>query len=160
MPFAIRLHLPLARVAAVAALTLVAMLATFPVRAGYVDPRSSPVAHSTDYLAGREMIQAQDYAQAIEHFTILLRSEPQNADAHYWLGFAQAKLGRDDAALAEFRIAVRIDPGHRAAHAALGETLLRVGDRTKSREQLAILAKLCTDCAEYRALESALAAPR
>jgi tetratricopeptide (TPR) repeat protein len=133
---------------------------TLPARAGYVDPAASPVAHSTDYLAGREMIQAQDYAQAIEHFTIVLASEPQNADAQYWLGFAQARLGRNDLALDAFRAALRADRAHRAAHAALGEALLRAGDRAGARAQLAALAKLCTDCDEYRALANALAATR
>jgi Tfp pilus assembly protein PilF len=54
--------------------------------------------------------------------------------------------------------ALRIDPGHRAAHEYVGEAYLVVNELAKAKEHLAALDKLCFfGCEEYSDLKKAIA---
>ena len=74
-------------------------------------------------LAGLEQ-----YAEAEPYFHAVLRGEPDNAVAHFNLGYGYDKRGQFENAVAEFREATRLNPkidrawyGLGLAHAALGQ---------------------------------------
>ena len=51
----------------------------------------------------------------------MIRIEPDNAEAHYWLGSAYEQLGRRTEAIAEYRETLRIDPKSTLARNSLRE---------------------------------------
>jgi tetratricopeptide (TPR) repeat protein len=53
--------------------------------------------------------------EAIEHFQAALRLRPAYVEAHYNLGMALMAKGRPSEANAQFREAIKLDPGNRAA---------------------------------------------
>lgn len=69
---------------------------------------SSPVGYR---LAGRAALFLGRFARAREAFARCCELAP-SADAHYELGLALDKLGERDAARAEFRRALELDPSH------------------------------------------------
>jgi len=54
----------------------------------------------------------RNYAQAFPAFLSILREEPDNADAHYWLGKSFHQAGLDSLARTEFREFLRRFPKH------------------------------------------------
>ena len=60
------------------------------------------------------LIQAGDYAAAIDQLEIVREQLPDNPKVHYRLGFALEKLGRTNEAITAYRHVIRIDPGHAA----------------------------------------------
>ena len=67
------------------------------------------------------------YDQAARSAAALLKRAPKAAVVANMLASAEDGLGRRDAALAAFRLAVRIDPSYAEAHANLGRCLLDMG---------------------------------
>jgi arylsulfatase A-like enzyme len=59
-------------------------------------------------------------AEAAEHLRIIVEAEPDDADAWYNLGLALRALGKGPEAVEAFQAALRADPGHELAGAALG----------------------------------------
>jgi eukaryotic-like serine/threonine-protein kinase len=66
------------------------------------------------FLSLQDLVQR---AEEIERRALTL--DPDNADAHQWLGSALLNLGRVDEAITEFREAVRLDPQNGQAHQGL-----------------------------------------
>lgn len=63
----------------------------------------------------------------IERYRERLRSDPDDADAHYSLGFIYNRLGFTGVALPHYAQAVRIHPGHVRALNNMGNIYLRTG---------------------------------
>ncbi len=61
---------------------------------------------------------------------------PESADLHNLLGIALASSGKTDEAVAEFRVALRLDPASAAAHWHLGAALAGRGERGEALEHL------------------------
>jgi Flp pilus assembly protein TadD len=111
-----------------------------------------------DWEPGVEAIRAKEWSVAIDHFKAVVKSEPDNADAHNWLAYAYRNRRELELAFRHYGIALRLDPNHLGAHEYVGEAHLAAGNKPKAREHLAILAKLCNrQCEEYRDLERAIA---
>ena len=66
---------------------------------------------------------AELYEEAAEQAMIAAKANPNHAMAHNHLGFALAKLGRTDLALAAYREAIRLDPNVADVHLNLGNVL-------------------------------------
>ena len=86
--------------------------------------------------------------------TISLNAD--NAEAHYALGLAHAKLEKLDAAIAELERAVKLAPNHAYAHTHLG-----VAYNQKDKKDLAIphlrrFVELAPDAPEAKAVRSFL----
>ena len=112
-----------------------------------------------DWEPGVEAIRAKEWSVAINHFNVVVRNEPENADAHNWLAYAYRNRRELKLAFEHYGIALRLDPNHLGAHEYVGEAYLAAGNKTKAREHLAILEKLCNKrCEEYQDLASAIAA--
>lgn len=112
-----------------------------------------------DYAQGEKLIKAKDYKGAIPLLEKVAASEPKNADAFNYLGYAWRHLGDNDKAMVQYQKALAINPDHRGVNEYLGQLYLILGDLPKAEERLAKLDKLCTfGCEEYSELKKAVAA--
>lgn len=89
-------------------------------------------------LGARTVVRNRDWKDQLTLFTATVKTSPKSARAHYNLGIALAEIGREDAALSEYRIAMGINPEDPKPlrNAAL---LLAAQDRTA--EALALFEK-------------------
>ncbi len=67
--------------------------------------------------------RAGDYAASVAAYNRILLFQPQDADALYGRGVAQAEAGQTDAAIADFRAVLHLQPDNVEAQNALGFTL-------------------------------------
>jgi tetratricopeptide (TPR) repeat protein len=65
--------------------------------------------------------------QAIEGCKQAVRLDPDNAEAHVWLGDSYRVLGRDQEAVEAYKQVIRLDPDHKFAHLALGWSYQALG---------------------------------
>jgi Flp pilus assembly protein TadD len=139
-----------------AALAAAALIALSPARAnmGADDSESS----DPNFQDGRKAVEAQDWNRAIELLTKAVQAEPQNADAHNFLGYAYRKKGAYAASFEHYGEALKLNPKHRHAHEYIGEAYLLTGDLPRAEQHLAALQKLCTPipCEEYKELKRAV----
>ena len=120
-------------------------------------PESAP--DNPDYARAAELIEAENFAEALPLLKKAEAKEPESADVHNYLGYALRKLKQYDAALKHYREALRLAPRHRGANEYLGELYLVLGDLAKAEERLAVLDKACLfGCEEYTELKDAIAA--
>jgi spermidine synthase len=75
---------------------------------------------------------------------------PESADVHNILGIALAEKGRLEDAIAEFRLALRLDPGSAPTHWHLGAALAYHGARDEAVEHLRRSVQLDPDNADAR----------
>ena len=135
---------------------LVLLVLAAPLHGGY--SFEVPPSHP-DWEPGIEALQRNDWDGAITHLSQVVQNEPGNADAHNALGFAYFRGRKSEAAFRHLRQALELDPRHRSAHENLGEAYVGARNRTKAREQLASLERLCgRGCEEYRRLAKSVAA--
>jgi tetratricopeptide (TPR) repeat protein len=73
-------------------------------------------------------ISAGKYVEAVETLDALLAHEPGFAEAHFQRGLALSSIERPREAAREYRHALRLNPHHFGAAAALGHALLEQGD--------------------------------
>jgi tetratricopeptide (TPR) repeat protein len=71
---------------------------------------------------------------------------------YYERGLADLAQGRTDEAVTEYRAAIRLDPGHAAAHRGLGAALKQQGLLDQAVEELRLAARLEPDDAESHRL--------
>jgi Tfp pilus assembly protein PilF len=103
-----------ARIALVAAALLAA--AAVPVAANMRgDEGSDSTGADPNVAAGRQAIEAKDYAGAVRALEQAAAADPRNADVQTWLGFAHRSLGHYDLAFKYYREALALSPGHRGA---------------------------------------------
>jgi Flp pilus assembly protein TadD len=120
-------------------------------------PTMTPSKASDDYINGEKAVQEGRYQDAVALLTKVVQREPDNADAHNYLGFSLRKLGELDKAQAHYRVALQLQPDHKAALEYYGELYLQIKDLPRAEEQLAHLARVCpSGCPERSALEQAV----
>lgn len=123
------------------------------------DDEGGAIARNPDYVLAAKLIRGEKYSQAIPLLKNLLLKDGRDADAHNLLGFGTRKLGRFEEALAHYKKALSIKPGHRGAHEYIGETYLALGRLDEARKHLAFLDDDCwLPCEEYTDLKKAVAA--
>ena len=105
-------------------ITLIAFLAQI----SFAQPASTRASALID--AGVELSNRGRFNEAGEKFVQALALDPESAEAHYLLGLVRQQSGRNDAALASFRSALRIHPRYAAAQARVCE-LMTVSARTR-----------------------------
>ena len=143
-----------------ASAALVLSLSVGPAAAMGSSSDANPAAKANpDYAQGEKLIKAKDYKGAIPLFEKVTAGDPNNADAHNYLGYARRHLGENDRALGHYQKALAINPDHRGANEYLGQLYLILNDLPKAEERLAKLDKLCTfGCEEYSELKKAVTA--
>jgi Flp pilus assembly protein TadD len=120
-------------------------------------PTATPSKASSDYLDGEKAVKAGNYAEAVTLLTKVVQREPDNADAHNYLGYSLRKTGELDKAQAHYRTALQLQPDHKAALEYYGELFLQIKDLPRAEEQLARLQRVCpSGCAERAELEQAV----
>jgi len=138
------------------AATMIAALAAGPAYAagGDNDDGDSSSWVNPDYTAAVAKIEAGDYEAAIPLLESVAGSDPDNADAYNYLGYANRKLKRYAVALDHYQRALTLDTSHRGAHEYIGELYLETGDLEKAEEHLAALDRICFfGCDEYDELK-------
>lgn len=76
---------------------------------------------------GNLQIRMEQYDEAIEEFTDVLRANPRYAKGYFWLGMARMRKHEDDRAIENFRKCIGLDDNMQVAHYNLGVTLARNG---------------------------------
>ena len=99
-------------------------------------PAARP-AEQADYAAGKQAIASKNWQAALDAFNKVVASDPGNANAHNFLGYAYRKLGKLDLAFKHYEEALGLDPRHRGAHEYIGETYLLAGNLAQAEEHLA-----------------------
>lgn len=115
---------------------------------------------STDanFLEGRKAVETQDWNKAVELLTKAVQADPNNADAHNFLGYAHRKKGAYAASFEHYEQALKLNPKHKPAHEYIGEAYLLTDNLPKAEFHLAELLKICTPipCEEYKELKRAV----
>ncbi len=125
------------------------------------DDGDAPMAGPTnsDYTQAVARIEAGDHAGALALLQKAIAAEPNNANAHNYLGYSYRNLGQFENSLASYRRALTLEPSHRGALEYLGELYLRTGELAKAQAQLDKLDSACFfGCAEYSELKARIAA--
>ena len=113
--------------------------------------------NDADFVAGKKAIDRKDWKAAIESLNKSVRTTPDNADAHTYLGYSYRHLGDLDNSFAHYKEALRLDPNHRGAHEYIGQAYLKAGQPEKAAEHLTLLEKICgKGCEEYQDLAKAI----
>lgn len=107
---------------------------------------------SDDFATAVDHVDDEEYAEAIPLLEKVVAAEPDNADAFNYLGYSYRKTGVTDKALANYLMALELEPEHLGANEYLGELYLEMKDLAKAEERLAVLEEACGDCEEYEEL--------
>jgi len=145
-----------------AALLALALAGGAALAAGSSDspsPSPSPAASPSKYDQAVGFIESKNFNSAIALLEDVTKTQPKNADAWNWLGFAYRSTERFDEAFVAYNEALKIDPDHDGANEYLGELYLMTGDLAAAEQQLEILDGNCSfSCTEYNQLKDAIAA--
>lgn len=149
-----------ARMAASLALVLLA-LSGAPARAADDRPYLNPPSAADRLKNGRAAIASKDWKKAIDEFSLVVRDQPRNADAHNLLAYSYRKQSSPDLprAFEHYRTALSINPDHKGAHEYIGEAYLMDKKPEEAEKHLAALEKICGNrsCEEYADLFKAIA---
>ena len=123
--------------------------------AGYaMSTNSTPEPEQVDlYKQAEELIDDEDYAEAIPLLQKSIQEKGEYADALNLLGYANRKLGDKAKAMTYYTKALNMEPNHLGANEYLGELYLEMNDLPKAEERLAVLKNACGDCDEFDDLE-------
>jgi len=125
------------------------------------ETRPEAAANDSDYAAGKQALDRQDWREAARRFRQAALRDPENADLQNYLGYSYRNLGQLDTAFEHYRRALELNPRHRGAHEYAGEAYLMVGDLARAEEHLAALRNICLlPCEELGDLEREIAAYR
>jgi tetratricopeptide (TPR) repeat protein len=103
----------------------------------------SPEEADKVYVAAVTLINEGKYADAIVRLDDAVWSDGPHPDLMTYLGFANRKLKRYDAARAWYEQALAVAPEHRGALEYYGELKLELGDLAGARAHLARLDRIC-----------------
>jgi tetratricopeptide (TPR) repeat protein len=114
---------------------------------------SAPAAQPDLYKQAEELIDDEEYAQAIPLLQQSIQEKGEYADALNLLGYSNRKLGDMTKAMTYYTKALNMEPNHLGANEYMGELYLEMNDLPKAEERLAVLKSACGDCDEYDDLE-------
>ena len=139
----------------VAALCLLFPVAPHAMAAGGGSPRGE--AASAESARAVELIQAEQWKEAIALLKTHIQRSRNDADGHNWLAYAYRKSGQLDLAFVHYKRALALAPAHRGAHEYIGEAYLMLGQADKAEFHLRELERICqASCEEYQDLSAAL----
>jgi tetratricopeptide (TPR) repeat protein len=95
----------------------------------------------------RKAMMAGDQADAERLFNKVLALDPDNLEAHFYLGWIYKIQGRMDKAITEFRKAIAIQPNHGGAYNHLGDLYLAAGKHDDALEAYKKVIILSPDAA-------------
>jgi Tfp pilus assembly protein PilF len=109
---------------------------------GTTDPDAQAQSAPDPLVKIEEKISQQDYTGARTLLDAYLTTHANDARAIFDSGFIDDALGKDDAAAASYRRAIKIDPKQFEAHLALGLLLARLNQNDEARAELETATKL------------------
>jgi tetratricopeptide (TPR) repeat protein len=86
---------------------------------------------------GIELIHQRNWDQASARLKAAVKTYPELPKAHFWLGFAQEKLGHQQEAEKEYRTSLKLDTNAIRVWRALARILYTEGKYTEAREACA-----------------------
>lgn len=95
-----------------------------------------------DWKAGVAAFQKRDYKTALKEFQTAVANTPAYAGAHYMVGLTQQRLGDNNAAMASFKEANRLDPANAQYAMAYASVLL---DKSRPQDASLVLDGVKTD---------------
>jgi len=105
-----------------------------------------------------QLIDNEQYKQAIGKLKDAIKSDADNADAWNLLGYASRKKGDLEKSADAYSKALSLDPEHKDALEYQGELFLMLGDRAAAEGNLVKLKALCPDgCEQAELLMKAIA---
>ena len=108
----------------------------------------------TAYRTAVKAVEAANYATAITLLNGVIAGYPDNANAYNYLGYANRKQNRFEAAHKHYSKALELNPKHLGANEYMGELYLDMGQVGGAEQRLAVLRKICrTSCEEYDELK-------
>ena len=112
----------------------------------------------TNFVEGRKAVESQDWNKAVELLAKAVQTDPNNADAHNFLGYAYRKKGAYAASFEHYEQALKLNPKHKHAHEYIGEAYLLTDNLPRAELHLAELQKICSPipCEEYKELKRAV----
>ncbi|MEM8910081.1 MAG: tetratricopeptide repeat protein, partial [Bacteroidota bacterium] len=75
-----------------------------------------------EHQKGQELFEAGQFAEAAEELTRSIRKDGPTYWKHYYRGLAHFKLRKNNAAIVDFKQAIRLDTEHPSAYFSLGYT--------------------------------------
>ena len=105
------------------------------------------------YKQAEDLIDDEEYAEAIPLLQQSIQQKGEYADALNLLGYANRKLGDKAKAMTYYTKALDKEPNHLGANEYMGELYLEMNDLPKAEERLAVLKTACGDCDEFDDLE-------
>lgn len=125
-------------------------------------PTTRVIQAAPDNMAlGRAAVAANNWRRAIDEFTLAVKNNAENADAHNMLAYSLRKQARPNLAKSfeHYGIALKLDPRHKGAHNYIGVAYLMDGKPELAKPHLAALESICgKQCEEYSDLARAMAA--
>ncbi|HEX2866501.1 MAG TPA: tetratricopeptide repeat protein [Ignavibacteriales bacterium] len=91
--------------------------------------------NAQDLNQGIRLIKVGKYTEARNFFDNLVKTNPKNADAYYWLGKLDAKEGKVDQAQAEFQKGIEANKDNALNFVGLGQVQLIKNDSTAAIKQ-------------------------
>ena len=113
---------------------------------------AKPAAGPVTLSSAQQKIDARDYAGAIPLLTVIVKADPNNADALNLMGYSLRKTGQTDLAMQYYLRALSIMPKHLGTNEYLGELYVELGQIDKAKERLAVLHAACGNCAQAQEL--------
>jgi cytochrome c-type biogenesis protein CcmH/NrfG len=92
------------------------------------DPQARDHAHWDAVEEAAELLHAESFHDALVELREVLRRDPQNPYAYYFLGVALFETGELEAARDAYRACLRLAPTHLGARVALSHVLQGLGD--------------------------------
>jgi Flp pilus assembly protein TadD len=134
------------------------LVALVPLAAANLGDDDAAASDDPNFQEGKKAVESQDWNKAVELLSKAVQSDPKNADAHNFLGYAYRKAGKFDASFNHYNEALKLNPKHKHAHEYIGEAYLLADNLPKAEQHLAELQKLCTPipCEEYKELKRAV----
>lgn len=117
---------------------------------------SSESAKPDLYKQAEDLIDDEEYAEAIPLLQQSIQEKGEYADALNLLGYSNRKLGDKAKAMTYYTKALNMEPTHLGANEYMGELYLELNDLPKAEERLAVLKNACGDCDEFDDLEDAI----
>lgn len=121
--------------------------------------RTAPEVTSYRYNFARALGVLGRAPEAIVHYRVVLKQQPDLAAAHNDLGLLLAKTGQRDEAAVHLRETLRLQPSNPPAHYQLGKLLAAGGQTAEASEHLKAALRLRPDFAPAREALRALGVP-
>ena len=134
------------------------LIAFVPLAAANLGDDDVAASDDPNFREGRKALESQDWNKAVDLLSKAVQSDPKNADAHNFLGYAYRKAGKVDSSFNHYNEALKLNPKHKHAHEYIGEAYLLTDNLPRAEQHLAELQKLCTPipCEEYKELKRAV----